>query len=164
MRTSMAYFAGAGTALAAVVIGVSGGFVVADIMNPQRSRDMSRLELRHAPQQAEQSAQPSQSGGASQASGAYLAATQHASTMAVVVSPAASSACFLRLFIERSREASATITIASDRFDARSSARWWVASLPRQTTPGCDVGYRQPRPTTQSPVSTSSSTGAGVPT
>jgi hypothetical protein len=103
MRASMAYLAGAGTVLVAVSIGVGGGFVMADIMNPHQSRDSSRVEQRHATQQAERSAQPSQSqppqsnGAAnasqtSQTSGAYLAATQQAATTPVVIAPASSSA------------------------------------------------------------------------
>jgi hypothetical protein len=51
MRTSMAYFAGAGTVLAAIVGGVGGGLLIADIVSPKSPKqELSRLE-RHVAQQ-----------------------------------------------------------------------------------------------------------------
>jgi hypothetical protein len=51
MRTSMAYFAGAGTVLAAIVGGVGGGLLIADIVSPKTPKqELSRLE-RHVAQQ-----------------------------------------------------------------------------------------------------------------
>jgi hypothetical protein len=51
MRASMAYFAGAGTVLAAIVGGVGGGLLIADIVSPKSPKqELSRLE-RHMSQQ-----------------------------------------------------------------------------------------------------------------
>jgi hypothetical protein len=51
MRASMAYFAGAGTVLAAIVGGVGGGLLIADIVSPKTPKqELSRLE-RHVAQQ-----------------------------------------------------------------------------------------------------------------
>ena len=57
MRTSIAYFAGAGTVVAAIAVGLGGGLLMANIMNPH-AREASKLE-RASPQQAQQSAPPS---------------------------------------------------------------------------------------------------------
>jgi hypothetical protein len=49
MRTSMAYFAGAGTVVAAIVGGVGGGLMIADIVSPKTPKqgtEMSVLERR----------------------------------------------------------------------------------------------------------------------
>ena len=99
MRTSIAYFAGAGTIVAAIAAGLGGGVLMANIMNPHEAREVSRLEQRRAaPQQAQQSPQPnSQQGTPSTASNEpqaptpYLAATQQAATKPVVVAPAPSN-------------------------------------------------------------------------
>ena len=47
MRTSTAYFAGAGTVAAAIVLGLGGGLLFSNIVSPHAPRtEMSRLELR----------------------------------------------------------------------------------------------------------------------
>ena len=47
MRTSMAYFAGVGTVVAAVVVGLGGGVLISNIVSPHAPRtEMSKLELR----------------------------------------------------------------------------------------------------------------------
>ena len=47
MRTSMAYFAGAGTVVAAVVVGLGGGVLISNIVSPHAPKtEMSKLELR----------------------------------------------------------------------------------------------------------------------
>jgi hypothetical protein len=49
MRASTAYFAGAGTVIAAIVAGVGGGLVIADMISPKSPRqgtEMTRLERR----------------------------------------------------------------------------------------------------------------------
>jgi hypothetical protein len=53
MRASTAYFAGAGTVIAAIVGGVGGGFLMADIIHPKPAKqgtEMTRLERHLAPQ------------------------------------------------------------------------------------------------------------------
>src|ERR1700744_25604 len=64
MRTSMAYFAGAGTVVVAIVAGLGGGLVIANVMNPG-TQELGKVELqmkaRQAAQQqelAQQSRQP----------------------------------------------------------------------------------------------------------
>src|SRR6201999_918137 len=54
MRVSTAYFAGAGTILVAIVAGLGGGLVIADIMgakSPKPGTEMTRLEGRMSPEQ-----------------------------------------------------------------------------------------------------------------
>ena len=80
MRTSMAYFAGAGTVVAAVVVGLGGGLVIANIVSPHTT-EMSKLERR-------MSAAPIPAPNASSDPAPYLAATQAAATKPVVVAPA----------------------------------------------------------------------------
>jgi len=47
MRTTTAYFAGAGTVIAAVVAGLGGGLLISNIVSPHELRtEMSKLELR----------------------------------------------------------------------------------------------------------------------
>ena len=47
MRTSTAYFAGVGTVVAAVVVGLGGGVVISNIVSPHAPKiEMSKLELR----------------------------------------------------------------------------------------------------------------------
>jgi hypothetical protein len=63
MRASTAYFAGAGTVLVAIVTGLGGGFLVADIINPKSSKhgtEMTRLEQRMSPQPIAATAAPAQ--------------------------------------------------------------------------------------------------------
>jgi hypothetical protein len=53
MRASTAYFAGAGTVVVAIVAGVGGGFVIADMINPKPAKqgiEMTRLERRMSPE------------------------------------------------------------------------------------------------------------------
>ena len=53
MRASTAYFAGAGTVVAAIVAGVGGGLVIADMINPKPAKqgiEMTRLERRMSPE------------------------------------------------------------------------------------------------------------------
>ena len=52
MRASMAYFAGAGTVIAAIVGGVGGGLLIADMISPKSPKgvEMTRLERRMSPE------------------------------------------------------------------------------------------------------------------
>ncbi len=53
MRASTAYFAGAGTVVAAIVAGVGGGLVIADMISPKPAKqgiEMTRLERRMSPE------------------------------------------------------------------------------------------------------------------
>ena len=84
MRTSMAYFAGAGTVVAAVVAGLGGGLMVANIVSPhtpKHATEMSKLEQR-------MSAAPIPVPNAASDPAPYLAATQAAATKPIVVAPA----------------------------------------------------------------------------
>jgi cytoskeletal protein RodZ len=90
MHMSTAYFAGAGTVVIAVVVGLGGGVLIADIMNPKTSgQEIAKLERRtaSAPQPAS-NAQSSPSGSPT----SYLSATEAAATKPVVVAPAAPKA------------------------------------------------------------------------
>jgi hypothetical protein len=52
MRASMAYFAGAGTVIAAIVGGVGGGLLIADMVSPKSPKpgaELTRLERRMSP-------------------------------------------------------------------------------------------------------------------
>ncbi len=61
MRTSTAYFAGAGTVAAAIVLGLGGGLLFSNIVSPHAPRtEMSRLELRMAGKPDSTSAAPSE--------------------------------------------------------------------------------------------------------
>ena len=74
MRVSTAYFAGAGTVVAAIVGGVGGGLLIADMISPKlpKGTETTRLERRMSPEPiqasepaaAEQSTSPSSSGAA----------------------------------------------------------------------------------------------------
>lgn len=82
MRTSMAYFAGAGTVVIAIAAGIGGGLTIANIVSPHASHpEMSRLEQRmqadRAPDPVKDTNQPS----------SYLAATQPAAGATVVQPP-----------------------------------------------------------------------------
>src|SRR6478735_5778437 len=47
MRTTTAYFAGVGTVVAAVAMGLGGGLLISNIVSPHEPRtEMSKLELR----------------------------------------------------------------------------------------------------------------------
>ena len=53
MRASMAYFAGAGTVIAAIVGGVGGGLLIADMISPKspkQAAELTRLERRMSPE------------------------------------------------------------------------------------------------------------------
>src|ERR1700761_5953764 len=63
MRTTMAYFAGAGTVVAALALGLGGGLVIANVMNPNTTRELGKVELQmkakqSQPNVAQQSPQP----------------------------------------------------------------------------------------------------------
>jgi hypothetical protein len=63
MRTSMAYLAGAGTVLAAIVGGVGGGLLIADIVSPQSPKqgtEMTLLERRMPPKPVQAAAAPTE--------------------------------------------------------------------------------------------------------
>jgi cytoskeletal protein RodZ len=104
MQTSTAYFAGAGTVVIAVVIGLGGGVLIANVMNPKTTgQQMAKLERRTAatpqpatnPQPAPkvQSASTAQSAQPSSApTSSYLAATQAAAISPIVVAPATAKA------------------------------------------------------------------------
>jgi len=50
MRASMAYFAGAGTVIAAIVVGVGGGLLIADMISPKSPKqELTLLERRTPP-------------------------------------------------------------------------------------------------------------------
>ncbi len=85
MRTSTAYFAGAGTVVAAIVAGLGGGLLIANIVSPHSSKhdaEMTRLEQRMSTQPISVIAAPSEPV-------PYLAATQAAAMIPVAVAPAA---------------------------------------------------------------------------
>jgi hypothetical protein len=63
MRASMAYFAGAGTIIAAIVAGVGGGLLMADIVSPKSPKqgtETTRLERRMSPEPVQAAAGPSE--------------------------------------------------------------------------------------------------------
>jgi hypothetical protein len=63
MRTSTAYFAGAGTVIAAIVGGVGGGLLIADMVSPKSPKqgvEQTRLERRTSPAPIEAANAPSQ--------------------------------------------------------------------------------------------------------
>jgi hypothetical protein len=106
MRTSMAYFAGVGTVVGAIAAGLGGGLVISGIMNPQTTRELSKVELharaQQSPQpgavQSQQTSPQSQSAqndsqkdapvSASNTPQPYLAQIERASAAPVVVTPA----------------------------------------------------------------------------
>ena len=99
MRTSMAYFAGAGTVVAAIAVGLGGGFVIAGVMNPNAKHELSKVELQAKAQPSPQSGTaqpcPQPSPSPSTASNAppqtpapYLAQVQPAANAPVVVGTA----------------------------------------------------------------------------
>lgn len=96
MRMSTAYFAGAGTVAAAVVVGIGGGLVIAEMMNPKSPvLEQTKFERRTAnptPQASNAPAPQASNPGGSDAGSSYLAATQAATNAAVVVAPAAAKA------------------------------------------------------------------------
>jgi hypothetical protein len=63
MRTSMAYFAGAGTVVVAIVAGVGGGLIMADIVSPKSPKqgtEQTLLERRMPPKPIQAAAAPSE--------------------------------------------------------------------------------------------------------
>jgi hypothetical protein len=85
MRTSTAYFVGAGTVIAAIVAGLGGGLLMANIVSPHSSNhstEMTKLEQRMSTRPIPVIASPSEPV-------PYLAATPAAATNPVVVAPAA---------------------------------------------------------------------------
>ena len=89
MRASTAYFAGAGTVIAAIVAGVGGGLVIADMISPKSPRqgtEMTRLERR-------MSAEPIQAAPGPSEPVQYLATRQLSATVApVAAAPAQAQA------------------------------------------------------------------------
>src|SRR5229473_3442834 len=62
-RSSMAYFAGAGTVIAAIVGGVGGGFLIADMISPKspkQAAELTRLERRMSPEPIQATVEPAQ--------------------------------------------------------------------------------------------------------
>jgi hypothetical protein len=79
MRTSMAYFAGVGTVVAAVAVGLGGGVLISNIVSPHAPRiEMSKLELR-------MSEKPIAIANTASEPTAYLAATAPASSGPITV-------------------------------------------------------------------------------
>ena len=63
MRASTAYFAGAGTVVMAIVAGVGGGLLIADIIRPKfpkQGTEMTRLERRMSPEPIQAAPGPSE--------------------------------------------------------------------------------------------------------
>jgi hypothetical protein len=63
MRASTAYFAGAGTVIAAIAGGVGGGLLIADMVSPKSSRqgaEQTRLERRMSPEPIPAANEPSE--------------------------------------------------------------------------------------------------------
>ena len=79
MRTSTAYFAGAGTVVAAVVAGLGGGLLISNMVNPHSPRtEMTKLEQRMSSQPVPVMNAPSEPV-------SYLAATQPAASGPITV-------------------------------------------------------------------------------
>jgi hypothetical protein len=101
MRTSMAYFAGAGTIVVAIAAGLGGGLTIANMVNPHQQKfEQTRLEQRMSAKPIQPAAEADQSKAQASNTSAdkpqadqpkvpvpYLAATQAASAP-VVVAPA----------------------------------------------------------------------------
>jgi flagellar biosynthesis GTPase FlhF len=89
MRVSTAYFAGAGTVIAAIVAGVGGGLVIADMISPKSPKqgtELSRLERRMSSEPIQAAAGPSEPV-------QYLAAPQPSAAVApVTAAPAQAQA------------------------------------------------------------------------
>ena len=60
MRASTAYFAGAGTIVMAIVAGVGGGLLIADIISPKSPKQGTRLERRMSPEPIQAAPGPSE--------------------------------------------------------------------------------------------------------
>ena len=82
MRTSMAYFAGVGTVVAAVAVGLGGGLIISNVVSPHEPKiEMSKLEQRMSPKPI---AVTNTAAPASEPN-AYLAATAPASSGPIAV-------------------------------------------------------------------------------
>jgi outer membrane biosynthesis protein TonB len=85
MRTSMAYFAGAGTVVIAIAAGLGGGLTIANIVSPHASnQEMTKLEQRR---QADRALDPVKDTNQPSQPMSYLAATQPASGSTVAQPP-----------------------------------------------------------------------------
>ncbi len=100
MRASLAYFAGAGTVVVAIAAGLGGGLVIADVMNPNATKVLSKVEHQTAakqqaaqqspqPDAAQASPQPSPAPNAPRGPAPYLDQVQPAAKTPVVVGAAA---------------------------------------------------------------------------
>lgn len=82
MRTSMAYFAGAGTVVVAIAAGLGGGVLISNVVDPHSSsKEMTKLEQRMSSKPLPVSNAPSESV-------SYLTAIQPAASGPVTVVPA----------------------------------------------------------------------------
>src|SRR3954452_3225585 len=82
MRTSTAFFAGAGTVVVAIAAGLGGGLVLANLVNPHSPKqEMTKLERRMSPEPIPVSNAPSEPV-------PYLAATQAATAATGAAIPA----------------------------------------------------------------------------
>jgi hypothetical protein len=108
MRMSTAYFAGAGTVVIAVAVGLGGGLLIAEMMSPRTPTDTAKLERRTVPQPAPMlvSAAPSPAASpvTSASTSAYLAATQAAATGPVIVKPAGDTQSSSQAISEKSQQ------------------------------------------------------------
>ena len=85
MRTSMAYFAGAGTVVIAIAAGLGGGLTIANIVSPHASnQEMTKLEQR---MQADRALDPVKDTNQPSQPSSYLAATRPAAGSTVVQPP-----------------------------------------------------------------------------
>lgn len=85
MRTSMAYFAGAGTVVIAIAAGLGGGLTIANIVSPRASnQEMTKLEQR---MQADRALDPVKDTNQPSQPPSYLAATRPAAGSTVVQPP-----------------------------------------------------------------------------
>jgi hypothetical protein len=92
MRASMSFFAGAGTVIAALALGLGGGLVISNVMSPHDA-SLSKVERR-----ADRQAQPSQAPqpepstvGSNTKPSSYLAQVQPAANAPMTVAPAPSN-------------------------------------------------------------------------
>lgn len=92
MRAPIAYFAGAGTVIAAIGIGLSGGLTIASVMTPHQEKiEQTKLEQRMAAKPIPPSAQadqPKQQADQPKAPMPYVAATDAAVTAKAPAAPA----------------------------------------------------------------------------
>ena len=85
MRASMAYFAGVGTVVAAVAVGLGGGLLISNIVSPHEPRiEMSKLEQR-------MSSKPTPVSNAPSEPVSYLAATAPAASSPITIATRAAN-------------------------------------------------------------------------